>query len=121
MTDRDPALPRQSAWLFRWFTRYSCRYAARHFHAVRRSCTSHPVPADGSPLLFVLNHPAWWDVLLVFVVVSQFPTYQHFAPIEAEMLKKYRFFGRLGFFGIEPTARGAAVLLRTARTIFAEP
>jgi len=54
----DPAAPRVSNWLYRGFTRYCRRYVSKHFHAVRISRTSAPVPADGRPLIFVLNHPA---------------------------------------------------------------
>ena len=121
MTAPDPALPRKSDWLVRGFVRYCQRYVRKHFHAVRVSKQSVPVPADGRPLIFVLNHPAWWDVVLGAVLSTRFPGYHHYAPIEAAMLKKYRFFARLGIFGVEPTARGAAVFLRTARAIFEQP
>lgn len=117
----DPALPRVTNWFYRGFVRYCRRYVARHFHAVRVSRQSSPVPADGRPLIFVLNHPAWWDVILTALLTAEFPRYRHYAPIEAKMLTKYRFFARVGMFGVEPTARGAGVFLRAARAIFADP
>jgi 1-acyl-sn-glycerol-3-phosphate acyltransferase len=118
----DPALPRQSQWLFNWFRRYCARYARRHFHAVRLSRTSHEVPAaEGKPLIFVMNHPSWWDIIIGFVLLERFTNYRHYAPIDAEMLPKYRFFNRLGFFGIDSTPRGAARFLRTSRAIFEQP
>ncbi len=118
----DPALPRQSQWLYHWFRRYCKRYARRHFHAVRLSRSSHAVPtADGKPLIFVMNHPSWWDIIIGFVLLDRFEEYQHFAPIDAEMLPRYRFFKRLGFFGIDSTPRGAARFLRTAKAIFEQP
>lgn len=121
MPDRDPALPHVVPWLQRGFVRYCGRYVRKHFHAVRLSKTSSLVPSDGQSILFVLNHPSWWDVIIGTVLSRDFPGYRHYAPIDAEMLKKYRFFARIGMFGIEPTARGAAIFLRTARAIFAEP
>jgi 1-acyl-sn-glycerol-3-phosphate acyltransferase len=121
MTAPDPAVPRVSNWLVRGFVRYCRRYVGKHFHAVRVSKQSSPVPADGRPLIFVLNHPAWWDVIVGAVLSTRFPGYRHYAPIEAPMLQKYRIFARLGIFGVEPTPRGAAVFLRTARAIFAQP
>ncbi len=121
MTEHDPALPRITGWLYRGFSRYCVRYARKHFHAVRLSRSSHAIPADGSPLLFALNHPAWWDVIVGALLAGRLPTYRHYVPIEAAMLAKYRVFARMGMFGVEPTARGAAVLLRTARAVFARP
>ncbi len=105
----DPALPKQSLWLYRWFLWYCRKFACKHFHAVRLSRSSHALPAfDGKPLLFVMNHPSWWDVIIGVFLSGRFPAYRHYAPIEAAMLSKYRFFSRLGFFGIDATPRGAA-------------
>lgn len=119
MAEADPALPRRSEWMVRWFKKYCCRYAARNFHGVRLSRTSAPVPDyPQQPLLFVMNHPSWWDVITSYVLTNRFPLRKHYAPIEAAMLAKYRMFARLGLFGIEPTPRGAAVFLRTAKAIF---
>jgi len=119
---QDPALPRQSPWIYNWFRKYCIRYARRHFNAVRLSLGSSAIPqTDGQPLIFVLNHPSWWDTVIGIVLVNRLPAYRHFAPIDAAMLPKYRFFGRLGFFGIEATPRGAARFLRTTQAVFAEP
>jgi 1-acyl-sn-glycerol-3-phosphate acyltransferase len=101
---------------------HSKRLARKHFHAVRLSRSSFPMPvAAGAPLLFVANHPSWWDVIIGFVLFERFPHYQHFVPIDASMLSKYRFFNRLGFFGIDGTPRGAACFLRTSKTILESP
>ncbi len=122
MTDRDPAMPTHSDWLVRWFHRYCRRYAAKHFHAVRlaKSGAAFP-PATGEPLIFVMNHPAWWDVITAFLLSSLMPDYRHYAPIDAGMLKKYGLFRRLGLFGVDQTPRGGAVFLRTANAIFSRP
>lgn len=123
MTDfPDPAMPRQSAWWFNMFRWYSRRYIRKHFHALRLSKSSHLVPAgQGEPLIFVINHPAWWDILVAFVLCERFKHYRHFAPIDSEMFEKYRMFARMGFFGVESTPRGAAQFLRTSRTVFEVP
>jgi 1-acyl-sn-glycerol-3-phosphate acyltransferase len=76
---------------------------------------------DGAPLLFVANHPSWWDVIIGIVLSQRFPQYQHFAPMDAGMLSKYGIFNRLGFFGIDDTPRGAARFLRTSTVIFEQP
>ena len=118
----DPEIPSHSTWLFNWFRWYSIRYARKHFHTVSVSRSSAPLPpADGKPLIFVMNHPSWWDIIIGVALCDRFRAYRHYAPIDAAMLPKYRFFVKLGFFGVEPTPRGAARFLRTTEAIFAEP
>lgn len=116
-------LPRQSEWLLRWFTAYARWYVARHFHAVRLLGTAPAPPSPGTPLVVYLNHPSWWDPLLCLLArAAFFAERRSFAPIEAAMLARYRFFERLGFFGIEPnSARGAARFLRVVETILRAP
>jgi 1-acyl-sn-glycerol-3-phosphate acyltransferase len=82
------------------------------------SNTSHPLPADGGPLLMVLNHPGWWDPLIGVILADLFPAYTHYAAIDAVMLKKYWAFNKLGFFGVDQTSlRGAAEFLGTGGEI----
>ena len=108
-------LPTRWDWLTRGFRKYATRYVRKHFHAVRLSRTSAPVPTGDAPLLVVLNHPSWWDPLLCFVLSHQFPDgREHYAAIDAAAVEKYRFFTRLGFFGVDTSSlRGAAEFLRT--------
>lgn len=107
------------------FGRYSERYMARHFHAVRLARAGRPggEALRGRPLVVCLNHPAWWDPLAGLVLARRiFPGLRHFAPIDAAGLAKYRFFARLGFFGIEPgTARGARRFLEVSQALLAQP
>jgi phytoene desaturase len=114
--------PRPSAWLLRLFTSYVRRYLARNFHALRLSREGRPeVPAEG-PLVIVLNHPSWWDPLVAIVLKDLFPQLTHYAPIDAAALGRYRFFGRLGFFGVEQgTSQGALAFLRTGAALLARP
>lgn len=116
------ALPRRSAWLTRLFTRYVHRYLRRNFHAVRLARGGQPeVPGD-EPLIVVLNHPSWWDPLLCLRLAELFPGREHYAPIEDRALARYRFFERLGFFGVEQgTAHGARTFLQTGATLLARP
>jgi 1-acyl-sn-glycerol-3-phosphate acyltransferase len=112
-------LPRISRWLrrlFLWYTRY---YVSGHFHAVRVSNDSRWDFPAGVPMIVLLNHPSWWDPLICLLLSdAMFPKIRHFAPIEEAMLDKYRFFRRLGFFGVEPgSARGARSFLRIGRAI----
>ncbi len=121
MTSAD--LPTRWEWLARGFRKYATRYVRRHFHAVRLSKTSAPVPTGAAPLLVVLNHPSWWDPLLCFVLSHLVPEgKEHFAAIDAVAVEKYRFFTKLGFFGVDTSSlRGAANFLRTASAILSAP
>jgi phytoene desaturase len=118
----DIPLPRPSAWLLRLFTRYVRRYLTRNFRALRLSRGGRPeVPAEG-PLVIVLNHPSWWDPLVAIVLKDLFPRHSHYAPIGAAALGRYRFFERLGFFGVEQgTRQGALAFLRTGAAVLARP
>jgi phytoene desaturase len=123
----DDSLPsvvaRRSPMLLRFFTRHMKRsYLARNFHAVRLSRSGRPGPMPEGPLIVVLNHPSWWDPLVAFVLSELFPDRDHYAPMDANELRRYRIFERLGIFGIEPgTSRGALEFLRTSRAILARP
>jgi 1-acyl-sn-glycerol-3-phosphate acyltransferase len=103
------------------FGRYCDRYLAKHFHAVRLSQTRWPDAGAlrGRPLIVYFNHPSWWDPLVCLQLAMQlFPDRTHYGPIDAQALGKYRFFEKLGFFGIEPgTARGARRFLSVSEEI----
>jgi hypothetical protein len=50
-----------------------------------------------------------------------FPDRHAFAPIDAKALDRYRFFKKLGFFGVEPgSRRGAVAFMQTATSISAD-
>lgn len=119
---RTVALPQISRSLLTWFTWYARGYLRRHFHALRVS-RSTPAPESEAPIVLFCNHASWWDPLLCLVLKSDFfPKRDAYAPIDATMLEKYRFFKGLGFFGVEPeTARGAAAFLRMGEAILQAP
>jgi hypothetical protein len=107
------------------FERYSERYLARHFHSVALSRARRPdlTAARGRPLLIYLNHPSWWDPLICLQIASRLlPERRHYAPIAAEALDSYRFFGRLGFFAVDAdTAGGGRRFLEIAGGILEQP
>jgi 1-acyl-sn-glycerol-3-phosphate acyltransferase len=73
------------------------------------------------PVVVVLNHPSWWDPLICLILSDLFPGRNHFAPIDSEALEQYRFFARLGFFGIRPrSVSGGRVFLRTGEAILSD-
>jgi len=94
--------PRISPLRLRWFTWYSRRYVRRHFHSVRVSLAGLPPHTHGLPLVIYSNHASWWDALACLVLKDEFfADRTAFAPIDAAMLARYKFFRRLGFFGVE--------------------
>ena len=118
--DPDPTKTRKD-WFFRGFRdRYCLGYVRKHFHAVRLSLASYPIPPAEGPVIVVLNHPSWWDPLICTVLSREFGRREHYGVIDAAMLKKYGFFTWLGFFGVDPlTLRGAARFLRVATKLLA--
>ncbi|HMF36402.1 MAG TPA: phytoene desaturase family protein [Isosphaeraceae bacterium] len=116
-----PVLARRSPLLVRFFIRHVKRfYLARNFHAVRLSRSGRLGPLPAGPLIVVLNHPSWWDPLVGMVLTELFPNRAHFAPMEADALRRYRIFDRMGMFGVErETRRGAREFLRTSCAILA--
>jgi len=111
-------LPPRWDWLWRGFRKYVRRYLHKHFTAVRLSKQSCALPNDAAPILVVLNHPSWWDPLIAVALADLFAGFTHFAAIDAAMLKKYRVFARLGFFGIDmKSLEGARTFLRTGSAI----
>jgi 1-acyl-sn-glycerol-3-phosphate acyltransferase len=74
------------------------------------------------PLIVVLNHPSWWDPLIGVVLAELLPDRIHYAPMDAQALRRYWLFNRLGFYGVDPgTTCGAASFLRTTTAILSEP
>ncbi|ETW98204.1 MAG: hypothetical protein ETSY1_19760 [Candidatus Entotheonella factor] len=116
-------IPTISPWLWQQFGRYARFYLSRSFHAIRLSRTG-PFPLQpGTPAVVFLNHPSWWDPLVaIFLAQHLMPTRRHYGPIDAEALSRYRFFQRLGFFGVAPgTRQGAATFLRVSQAILRQP
>ncbi len=123
--DRAQQAPEISPLLLSMFERYAGRYLARHFHAVRLSQAQRPDPMAirGKPLIVYFNHPSWWDPLVCLRLAEQFfPDRKNYAPMDASALSKYRFFERLGFFGVElGSARGARRFLSVSQRVLAQP
>src|SRR3954466_13297252 len=117
--------PTVSPLLLSMFGRSYEGYLARQFHAVRLSKSQRPDPVAirDKPLIVYFNHPSWWDPLVCMQLATRlFPERRHFGPIDAASLQAYRFFGKLGFFSIEPgTARGARRFLEVSQEILSRP
>jgi 1-acyl-sn-glycerol-3-phosphate acyltransferase len=116
------ALPRVSPFLLRWFTAYGRWYLRRHFHTVRLSIADPRPEFSSGPVVLYANHASWWDPLVgLFLSQQLFGGRRFYAPMEAAALRRYGFFERLGFFGVEPgTRRGASQFLRVSQQVLQE-
>ncbi|GAC1416277.1 MAG: lysophospholipid acyltransferase family protein [Acidobacteriaceae bacterium] len=112
--------PTISAPLLRWFRVIVRRYFRRQFHGVRISGQQQACGIKG-PLIVYANHSSWWDPMVSFLLADLlFPERQHYAPMEAAALRRYRILGRLGIFPVETDSpRGAVQFLRTGEAILA--
>lgn len=119
----DPELPPVSLRRLHWFDLYVSRYLSKHFHALHLLRLADLAALDGYPILVCVNHPSWWDPLIGFHLSQRFfAKRSHYAPIASVGLAKYRFFERLGFFGIETNSRaGASRFLRLGSSVLREP
>lgn len=117
----EDGLPTFSPRLFALFCRYLKGYIGRHFTGVRCVRSWLPSATDGRPVVVYANHPSWWDPLLFMYLHSRcFPKRALYGPMDAKALQKYKFFKKLGVFGVEAdSARGAVTFLRRSRKILA--
>jgi 1-acyl-sn-glycerol-3-phosphate acyltransferase len=121
---KDAGLPSISPRLLALFAAYGERYVGRSFHAVRLSRADRPDPEAlrGRPLVVYLNHPSWWDPMICMMLAMRlFPERRHYAPIEGAALEKYRFFSKLGFFGVDGTVQGVRRFLSVGRRLLEQP
>ena len=85
------------------------------FHAVR---CSGPVPVGSGAIVLFANHPSWWDgEIFAWLSTTMFAERRSFVPIEAAMLERYRFFRKLGAFGVAPGYKGAATFLAVGEAV----
>jgi 1-acyl-sn-glycerol-3-phosphate acyltransferase len=100
-----PANPNpRFAGVFHWWLR---RMMRRQWHAVRLAPGGveilRRIAAEREPAIAVMNHCSWWDPLVGLWMADRFtPSRQLIGPMEAEQLRKFRFFTKLGVFGLEP-------------------
>ncbi len=116
------ALPSLSPRTMKVFAAYTRGYVHRHFHSFR-ILKNGLAPRDlARPLVIFLNHSSWWDPLVCVLLARKFFANRlSFAPIDTAMLERYRFFKRLGFFGVDQSVTGARDFIRTSRAILASP
>ena len=119
---RATLVPQRTVWLLNGFKRYVRRFIRKNFHAVRLSKSSAAWPTGPEPILVVLNHPSWWDPMIAVVIGDHIPDGEHYGAIDAEAVKKYPIFNKIGFRPVDTqTLRGAAEFLRRSEAILDAP
>jgi len=121
--EAEHAVAQRSALMFAFFVRIFRRALVRDFHAMRLS-RGVPRPDARTPRLVIYsNHPSWWDAVAFVLLADRiFPGRAGYAPIHADMLRRYGFMARIGAFGIAPGDRaGSAAFLAAARRILTAP
>ncbi len=94
-------------WFARGFGAYNRRLIGKRFCALRVDPALRGLCAginnDPRPLIVVLNHASWWDPLIVLAIGGLLmPARRGIAPIDADQLRRFAFFRKLGLFGIDP-------------------
>ncbi|HEX2528887.1 MAG TPA: lysophospholipid acyltransferase family protein [Geminicoccus sp.] len=117
-----PGLPPRSPMLWAFMARQFTSYLRRNMNALRVARWGE-LDAPDAPLVVYSNHPSWWDAALFIVLGKELlPSRASYAPIDAKMLEKYKFFGRIGAFGLDlESRRGAVNFLHQASAILASP
>jgi len=117
----DP-IAQRSALLFRGCVRYLRWSLPEQFHGIRVARDGMPHAEAGKPLIVYCNHPSWWDPAIMIVLGDTLlPSWETYGPMETEALKQYGVLRKLGVFGLEPGARGAARFLQVADHVLSNP
>ena len=121
--DQRPTARRNPA-LVRFFALYFRRFFVRHMNALRLARWGRLDLARGEgPVVVYSNHPAWWDGAVYVLAADTFlPTHESYAPIDAAMMAKYGFFGRIGAYGVDLESQaGAAHFLAASADVLSRP
>ncbi|WP_037301808.1 lysophospholipid acyltransferase family protein [Rubritepida flocculans] len=121
--DEPSPVALRSERMMRFFEVAFTRSFAASFTALRVARWGLPAAPEGRPAIILMNHPGWWDGVLVMLLMRRFFRERPgFTPMDAAALEKYRFMKRLGVFGVEQnTARGAVRFLQTAKQVLEDP
>jgi 1-acyl-sn-glycerol-3-phosphate acyltransferase len=111
-------MPPISGVTYRLFAHVVKRYFRRHFRSVMTQRAELLEKTPG-PLIVYANHSSWWDPMLCLLLArSYLPAHKHYAPMDAEALKRYPILKKIGMFPVETaTATGVLGFLRTSEAI----
>ncbi|MGD7043929.1 lysophospholipid acyltransferase family protein [Jeotgalibacillus proteolyticus] len=74
----------------------------KHFYRIYLDDCRGDLPAG--PKLYSMNHSSWWDGLLIFYLNKQVLKEDAYALMSKKGLEEFRFFGRIGAFGVDPAS-----------------
>jgi 1-acyl-sn-glycerol-3-phosphate acyltransferase len=113
-------LPHISTAVLRFFGFIVRSYFRRHFRTVLLQHGERLAQAP-TPLVVYANHSSWWDPMVSILLAQKLlPGRRHYAPMDADALRKYPILRKIGIFPVEmSSARGAAQFLRTSQAILA--
>ena len=89
---------RKSKWFERVFALYNRHLIGRRFAGLRVAGWESLRPRD-APLLLYANHCSWWDALVI-IHLNHLRGLDGYAMMEERQLQQYKFFRRLGAFGV---------------------
>jgi 1-acyl-sn-glycerol-3-phosphate acyltransferase len=114
-----PARP--ARWAIALFEPYVLRLMRRHFCGARLFGDP-PAPGSGDAVVLVPNHSTWWDGFFAWLLNRTILQRRLYLMMLDSQLARYRFFRRVGAFGITPGSRaGVLESLRYAAARLAEP
>jgi len=111
---------RRSAPILRFFDRYVRRYIARRFHRCQLWGDEATLRFSRErPLLFVMSHASWWDVLVAHHLARDVVRVDSYAPMDEPQLRRYRILTRIGLYSVDrgSTAGMRAFLQYTTRLL----
>ncbi|MAH65516.1 MAG: hypothetical protein CMJ27_03875 [Phycisphaerae bacterium] len=117
-TDDDGLMPEiRSPRFRRFFAGYAGRLISKRFHGVRLLHGSREVldslASPQTPVIAMFTHASWWEPLVGLMLWNRFLADRDiFLPMERDQLRRFRFFRRLGAFGIDPDDPTSLELMR---------
>ncbi|MBX3402000.1 MAG: lysophospholipid acyltransferase family protein [Phycisphaeraceae bacterium] len=120
------ATPRRGfARVFAWYAR---RLLRSRFHRVRLTPEGRGLlrglDGEAAPLIICCTHASWWDPLVGLVLQRELlPSRAAFSPMDADQLRRFAFFRKVGLFGIDPDdpASLAAMTSHVSELVAAHP
>lgn len=105
------------------FATYSEWLLKRNFHSVRVLGEPDLDQFNGQPVVIYANHPSWWDPIVGLAIWRRLLRNRtSYAPIDAQMLEKYAFFKKLGYFGVDKHSfSGVRRFLKTGVSLLNRP
>ena len=111
---------RHAHWADAIFGPYLRGIVRRSFHAVRLLGEPADLSLD-TPVIVVANHCTWWDGFFIYVLNKAVLHRRLHVMMLEEQLRKYRFFRRLGAFGIsQGSPRGVRAALSYSAGVLKE-